>query len=715
MLSRRGILPLAGLGILIGLAGCGSLPPITLPTQPSQPISVLFIEAPTGTLAVNASVTIYAIAENSPSNSLATYTMSCGSPNACGTFSTSDEGGAVVYTAPAAVPSGATVTITAAAVADSTKSISATVTIVPPIAIAVSFFGTVPASLQVNAAAPFRALITNDVSANPLAKWTVTCKSSTCGSFSPASTTSEESTTFTAPAAIPSGTSVTVTATSVTDPTKSVSTNVVIVPQAPTLANGTYVFQLMGPGGSATNFVTGVLVAQNGSITGGEQDSVSYESDSEGDIYPYASLSGPITGGTYATTPDGNLQITLNLSQNVSETLNGALASGQHGFTAQLYGSMGSGTLDLQTAATAPSGGYAISMYGGDQFSDPVWIGGILNVDSAGGISGNGSVLDLVGESGFGIPNGKQSLAASTVSAPDQFGRVQFQLNPSQSSYLPIQGVVGYIVDATHIRLISLPTNNIGVSEGAMGGVALGQGASTGHFSSSSIAGSSYVLGAANQTPYATFQVAGVLATNSSGAVTGAISWNDLSGSQPLAPISVKGTYAVDSTGRVTLSNVTDGSGFNYSMELYLSGDGNALLLSESGDQEFVGQAFQQQSAAFTVDSLSGTYGLNAGQSVQQLNYGWSSMAGTVTSVPGNGADTLAGFADSGNGAADFALSGSFTPATNGVFSGTIAGLNPASRTAGDSVTLYLVNSTSAIAIETDDSQLTLGYLQLNF
>ena len=248
-----------------------------------------------------------------------------------------------------------------------------------------------------------------------------------------------------------------------------------------------------------------------------------------------------------------------------------------------------------------------------------------------------------------------------------------------------------------------------------MGGVALGQGASTGHFSSSSIAGSSYVLGAANQTPYATFQVAGVLATNSSGAVTGAISWNDLSGSQPLAPISVKGTYAVDSAGRVTLSNVTDGSGFNYSMELYLSGDGNALLLSESGDQEFVGQAFQQQSAAFTVDSLSGTYGLNAGQSVQQLNYGWSSMAGTVTSVPGNGADTLAGFADSGNGAADFALSGSFTPATNGVFSGTIAGLNPASRTAGDSVTLYLVNSTSAIAIETDDSQLTLGYLQLNF
>jgi hypothetical protein len=713
MASRSGILSLIGLVTLIGLAGCGSLPP-TLPIQKSNPVSVLFTVAPPATLAVRASATIDAAAENSASNSGVLYSVSCASANACGALSTSDELGAIVYTAPTAIPSGATVTITATAVADSTKTISATVTIVAPIPIAVSFFGTVPASLQVNAAAPFRVLITNDVSANPQAKWTVTCKSSACGSFSPTPTTNEAPTTYTAPAAIPTGTTVTVTATSVTDPTKSVSTNVVITSQAPTLANGTYVFQLMGPGGNATNFVTGVLVAQNGSVTGGEQDSVGYPSDDgDGGTTPYAGFSGPITGGTYATTPDGNLQITFNLSQNVSETLNGALDSGQHGFTAQLYGSMGSGTLDLQTSQTAPSGGYAISMYGGDQFSDPVWIGGILNVDSAGGISGNGSVFDLVGESGFGIPNGKQSLAASTVSAPDQYGRVQFQLNPSQSSYLPIQGVVGYIVDATHIRLISLPTNNVGVSEGAMGGVALGQGTGTGHFSSNSIAGASYVFGAANQTPYVNFQVAGVLTANASGAVTGTISWNDLSGSQPQSPISVKGTYAVDPTGRVTLSNVTDGSGFNYSMELYLTGDGNALLLSESGDQEFAGQALQQQSPAFTVDSLSGTYGLNAGQSVQPQNYGWSSMAGTVTAVPGNSADTLAGFADSGNGTADFTLSGNFTPAVDGVFSGTMTGLDAAARKTEDSVTLYLVDNTRAVAIETDNSQLTLGYLEL--
>jgi hypothetical protein len=711
MTSRKGVRSLIGLGVLTGLAGCGGPPPITLPSQPSKPVAVLFVEAPPGKLAVGASATIYATAENSPSNSQVTYSMSCGSADACGTFSASEEVGAIVYTAPAAIPSGTTVTITATAVADSTKSISAVVTIVPPISIVVSFIGAVPASLQINAAVPLRVLITNDVSANPQANWTVTCASSACGSLSPTSTSSPGMTTYTAPAAIPSGATVTITATSVTDPTKSVSANIVITPQAATLANGTYVFQLSGPGGAGTDFVTGVLVALNGSITGGEQDSVTYSSDDDGNLSPYAGPSGQITGGTYASTPDGNLQITINIAPNSYEILNGTLASGQSGFSAQLYGSMGSGTLDLQTATTAPSGGYAISMYGGDATGNPVWIGGIVNVDSADGISGAGSVLDLVGEAIDGIPNGEQSLAASTVSAPAQYGRLQFQLNPSQSSYLPIQTVIGYVVDATHIRLVSLPYNGVDGTEGAMGGVALGQGANTGKFSNISIAGSSYVFGAADQVPYTKFQVAGVLTASSGGALTGTINWNDLTGGQPQTPLSVNGIYAVDSTGRVTLTNVTDGSGFNYSIELYLTGDGNALLLSGSGGQTFAGQAFQQQSGAFSAGSLSGTYGLNAGQSVANATY--APVVGAVTAVPGNSADTLTGFADSGNGAADFALSGNFTPAANGVFSGTVTGLDSASRGAEDNVTLYLVDNTRAIAIETDNSQLTLGYLQL--
>ncbi len=124
-------------------------------------------------------------------NTLVTYSISCGTPNACGTLSASDEVGAMVYKAPAAIPSGATVTVTATSVANSSLSRSTTITIVPPIPISVTFFGAPPASLQVGASFALRALIENDVTANPQVKWTVACGSAACGSFNPTTTYSE--------------------------------------------------------------------------------------------------------------------------------------------------------------------------------------------------------------------------------------------------------------------------------------------------------------------------------------------------------------------------------------------------------------------------------------------------------------------------------------------------------------------------------------------
>src|SRR6202034_1778429 len=107
------------------------------------------------------------------------------------------------------------------------------------------------------------------------------------------------------------------------------------------------------------SFTTGVLVAQNGVITDGEQDSIYYSSDSNNDAYSYPQFQ-QISGGSYSTTPAGNLQITLNIGPGETETLSGILASGANGFVTQLYGSIGSGTLDLQTSKPAPSGGYVI-------------------------------------------------------------------------------------------------------------------------------------------------------------------------------------------------------------------------------------------------------------------------------------------------------------------------------------------------------------------
>jgi hypothetical protein len=710
MLLGKVTLLLLGTGTIVGLAGCtgpANLPPIP---PPSKPNAVLFISLPPTSLAINAKATLVAAATypigTTKGSTQVSWSMTCATPNACGTFSSSADAAGVTYTAPSAIPSGATVAVTATSLVDTTKSVSATITITPPIPIAVAFFAPTPASLQINAAFSLSAVITNDVSANPQVKWTVNCGAADCGSFNPATTPNQALTTYTAPAAIPPGGSVNVTATSITDPTKSASTNIVIAAAAPTLANGTYVFQLSGPVGSQASVTTGVLVASNGAITGGEQDSIHYVFDDNGaQTFPFFEQ---ITGGSYATTATGNLQVSLQLGPNEVETLNGTLSSGSKGFVAALNGSPANGTLDLQTSKAAPSGGFALSLSGGDQSGNQEWIGGILNIDSPGGISGSGSILDVLSAN-----SGMQSLGASTVSAPDSYGRIQFQLRPgSVSPNLPLF-LAGYIIDATHIRLVETGNASVSDFQGVLGGTALGQGSSTGHFSASSIAGSSYVFGAQGSDTHPSLQLAGVFTPKADGTLTGTLNWNDLTGSSAQAPISLTGSYTVDPTGRVTLSKLSDGSTFNYSLHLYLTGDGNGLLLSNDTADIFAGQAFQQQTAAFTPASFIGNYGLNVTEFVS-LNGDPNHPAATTGSIAADVSgqtNTVAGFAETAGGPANFAISGAFTLSANGIFSGTLAGFHPASRTTAGNFTLYLVDGTQGVLIETDNTQLALGRL----
>ncbi len=714
MNGRISILFLVAMGTIAGFVGCDSIspPPIKMP----QPTSVIFVSAPPSSMAVNASATIDAATiysggfGNNSENTLVTYAISCGSSSACGTLSASDEVGAMVYTAPAAIPSGAAVTVTATSIADPSLSRSAVITIVPPIPISVIFGGAPPASIEVNASVSLRALIANDVTANPQVNWTVNCGGTQCGSFSSSTTGNDQPTTYTAPAAIPPGNTVTVTATSATDSTKSVSASIVVVPLAPTLADGTYVFQISGSPGNAGIFITGTIVAKGGVITGGEQDATS--DDGEGDIY---TLFQPISGGNYSTTSDGNMQINVQVEQDETETLNGTLASSSEGLIAGYDGIPGSGTLDLQTSTAAPVGGYAISLYSIYIYGGPTWIGGILNIDSPGAISGNGSVLDVI--DGPVYAGGAPSLGASTVSAPDAFGRVVFQLNPGANSPLPVLYLAGYMVDSSHIRLTQSnnPIDGYGYA-GISGGTALGQGASTGQFSAASVSGASYVFAAQGEDQRGPLQLAGVVTFNAGGSATGTLNWNDLAEGAPQSPLAFIGTYTVDPTGRVTLTNLTDGATFNYSLHLYLTGNGGGLELSSNADAVFAGQAFQQQTTTFAAASFNGNYGLNASlyDSPSSGVPEWSNAVGPLTATSNSGADNVSGFADLGGYAGDdFAVAGSFTPAANGVISGSVTGFDNASRASANNFTLYLVDGTQAVAIETDNLQLTLARLAL--
>jgi hypothetical protein len=133
----------------------------------------------------------------------------------------------VTYTAPASVPSPATVTLMATSMADTTKSSSAAITIMPAAAINVSI-SPATASVETSLTQNFTASVTND-GGNKGVTWALSgtgCSGATCGSLSNVTATSV---TYTAPPSVPSA-SVSLTATSVADTSKTYAATITIAP-----------------------------------------------------------------------------------------------------------------------------------------------------------------------------------------------------------------------------------------------------------------------------------------------------------------------------------------------------------------------------------------------------------------------------------------------------------------------------------------------------
>src|ERR1700691_3349405 len=99
---RIGLL-LPGLGLVVVLSGCAGPGNLTTPPiPPVKPTSVIWAPTPPTSLAVNASTALFAAAtysfdSGSNENTAVSYTMTCGTPNGCGTFGPNDEVGAVTF------------------------------------------------------------------------------------------------------------------------------------------------------------------------------------------------------------------------------------------------------------------------------------------------------------------------------------------------------------------------------------------------------------------------------------------------------------------------------------------------------------------------------------------------------------------------------------------------------------------------------------------
>jgi hypothetical protein len=719
------------LGTIAGLLACGgsnsSTPSTSVaPTPPANPpaISVSLSAAPTS-LFVSSTTPITATVVNDSKNGGVIW--SCAPANTCGTFSmpSSASGAAISYMAPTTVPSGAVI-ITATSVTDTTKSASTSpIAINPATQISVTLTTPPPSSLTNGASTNIAATVTGD-SANAGVNWSCT-PASTCGSFLATHTASAATTVYTAPIAVPNGNSVTIIATSMTDNTKSASANVTIVSSgspAP-LANGTYVFSLAGQHaiGGYLNYVVGAFTLSDGIITAGEQDFIDY--------YNPSILTDAITGGSVATTIDGNLQITIDTADTVvgvdgTETINATLVSTTKALINEFdQSATASGELDLQTSTAplcaTPPCGYAFYLNGGDSITNPAAIGGVMTITGlgttagSGTISGAGSVLDF---NDLGTVLQNQPFSPSTVSAPDSFGRAQFSLIINSSEIAGI-GLIGYTVDGNRIPLIENDNDPNDIFSGVTSGSAFAQGSNTGTFTAASIEGTSFVFATNGQDLNNYFQAAGVLTANADGTtVSGTLNANDLTGTGAQAPIPFTGTYAVDSTGRVTLSGLTDR--FISTAQIYLSGGSQASLVTMDLTDAAAGYIFQQTGSSFTSNSFSGNYAFNAtgyGLPITLAPIEFDAVgpitADGIGGITGNVDENILASIQGASPASSVPLIGTFTANADGIFIGTISGLDITKATNQDSFIYYLIDATKGVAIETDPNQLTLGYFEL--
>jgi hypothetical protein len=465
------------------------------------------------------------------------------------------------------------------------------------------------------------------------------------------------------------------------------------------LANGTYVYHIRGEDATGPYFIAGAIVVVNGAITAGEQD-FSDRSFGYTTVFPTGAT------GSSITMVGNNVQLTLNtgntnIGVNGVETLRGPKVSSTRVLLSEFDTfATGSGSIDLQTSTAAPSGGYAFSVGGIDGTSNgyALALGGVLNVSGT-TISISGSVLDYNdgGSTGQGV-----LLSSGTVSSVDSVGRVTFTVTPN-STGLAAFVMTGYIVGTNRIEMVESQTDALNAD---LGGAALGQGAHTGTFTGAGVLNTTYVFANLGADVNGTLNMSAAMTLGNGGALSGTIALNDISYFGTVTILS--GSYAVDPTGRVTISNVTPSlTSTPFAFELYLDGNGNAMELGVDSSSLSSGVAYQQTNSTGIPSGNFGLTGSGFGNA-NNVAPGWSA-AGPASVASG----TVTGYTD-------YNIAGS-TPATNVALTGSLSttvtstvnlvGLNAASSTA-NAYYYYSIDGSRYVAIENDGAQLGLLLLE---
>jgi hypothetical protein len=289
-----------------------------------------------------------------------------------------------------------------------------------PPAVSVTLSPQPPSSTGTGSTISLTAVVGND-SANAGVKWTVSCGSSQCGSFSAASTASGTATKYTAPASAPNPATVAVTATSVTDSTKSASATITIsAPSAPITVT------LNSPPATLAATTSAALTATvaNDSANAGVKWSVTCGSAQCGSFNPtttpsgaastYAAPAAPPTPATVTVTATSVTDTTKSASASITITAAPpVLADGNYVY--HLAGEDGTSPYFLAGAFTVQNG--AIAAGEQDMTDDDIIVQDnlVASGSSLSVVNGNIQIVLNTGDTAIGV-NGIETFRGAVVS-----------------------------------------------------------------------------------------------------------------------------------------------------------------------------------------------------------------------------------------------------------------------------------------------------------
>jgi hypothetical protein len=638
--------------------GAGAPPAITV-TVTSVPSTANGVQA-------NAQVQFTATVTNDSQNQGVTWAVtgaSCsGAGNPCGTlsFTNTASGQATTYTAPNNPPATNSVTLTATALADSTKSAQVTFGINPaPTSVQITSPNPLPTSVQTNTMVQFTATVANDPQSKGVS-WTLSGPScagaGTCGTLSLTKTASGQPTIYIAPNNPPSpNASLTLTATALVDNTK-VQATFTIVTTNPNNArlNGHYVFVFGGFDNNGNTVVrAGVFFADsNGTITGGVEDiSVTGQQPMKNQaIAPSAYTVDVDNRGSMVL---GGVTYRFALS---AVDASGVASQGQFVEfdinTSTGVGIEGSGRFALQAAApfsfSTVAGPFAFGGDGNDNSGKRVAALGRLIINSDGTTTSGVIDIALAGEAGG---NFNATLSCSFTDADNTlspFGRMIATFTPTPQGQSAATFAF-YIVSANEMFFIDVDptTNNVAHFQG----FARRQIVPVGRFTNASATGNMIfylngadtdLAGAANAA-IGLVNPGGTTAGNGQGNITGF--WDGNDGGNITTNGAITGTYSIALNGRGTITFIINGVTTRpftwYVLGVDQAGQNRAFLMegttaSPATDVQF-GFAESQAAGPYSDTTIAGKWGAGSAvppvQNVHDIS-GAATLDATASPAP---------------------------------------------------------------------------------